>query len=343
MAAISEPRPGAEGAAQVGALATLPTENRKFQHFVGAETLKRTCSFQHTLRQLQTPAPEGKMSSEHAFAAAAGAALMQKAEGRLKALLAEFGVSDPSELSPSEAREILSRAVIEASGANFPSANLKLLAHYARSFAHPAFIPALERVASGAAFPSDAFAMASGVDAAIVLAGFGLPVAPFDRKTPRILAEPSNDIDTVIARFARWQTAYVGYNVCAAPVYVLLTDCVRTLVQKVPVHPELAEVKKLFERRGAALPPAPEQSFIPGMAIFARQLGDTISTTGLVDSSPFAGSVVLIAGWEAGGQVHGAPNDGYHPVPVQLLHAAVNDPGVAYALCRPVGPPPSIH
>jgi hypothetical protein len=185
--------------------------------------------------------------------------------------------------------------------------------------------------------------MAKGVDGAVVLAAFGLPVAPFDRKMPRILGKPSNDIDTVLSLFSRWKTAFVGYNASAAPFYVLLTDCVRTLRQRVFSHPELTEIKKLFERPGTALPPEPGHSFTPGMALFAREPGDAISTVALLDPSPFAGSIMLYAGWETDGQTHGAPNSGYLPVPVQLLRAVVYEPAVAYSLCRPVAPPPRVH
>jgi hypothetical protein len=100
--------------------------------------------------------------------------------------------------------------------------------------------------------------------------------------------------------------------------------------QRVPVHPELSEVKKLFARTGGSLPPDPGQSFRSGMAIFGREAGDTISTVGLLDPDPMAGSITLYAGWQVDGEPCGAPNEGYVPVPGQLLRAVVNDPTVAY-------------
>ena len=45
----------------------------------------------------------------------------------------------------------------------------------------------------------DAFDMTRGIYAAVVLAGFGLPVAPFDLARTRILGKLSNDIDTVLS------------------------------------------------------------------------------------------------------------------------------------------------
>ena len=272
----------------------------------------------------------------------AGAAIVQKAQNRLQSLLAEHGVSGLSELPRDEAAAIQLKAVSDVAP-HFSAAELEQLGHSVRSMWRPAFIPALERVSIAMTFPSDWFTMARGVDAAVVLAGFGLPVAPFDLAKARILAEPSNDIDTVTAQFARWKGGYVGYNVCAAPFYVLLTDCLRTLVQKVPVHPELGQVKHLFERAGIPLPQDPGETFTPGIAIFARQPGDRISTTGLGDRRPGVGTIVLYAGWEIDGKAHGAPNDGYLPVPVQLLRGVVNDSVVAHALARPVGAPAIVH
>jgi hypothetical protein len=156
----------------------------------------------------------------------------------------------------------------------------------------------------------DAFEMTRGTYAAVVLAGYGLPVAPFDLEASRILAKPSNDIDTVLALFCRDKGAFVGYSVCDAPFYLLLTDCVQTLRQRVPVRPELSEVRKLFAR--VASP-----------------------TVGLLDPDPMAGSIMLYAGWQIDGQPDGAPNDGYLPVPRQLLRAVVNDPTVAYSFWHP--------
>ena len=121
---------------------------------------------------------------------------------------------------------------------------------------------------------------ARGVHAAVVLAGYGFPVAPFDPEGMRILAEPSGDIDTVLDLFSGDKGAYVGYSTCEAPFYLLLTDCVRTLRRLVPVHPRLSDVRELFARVGRPLPPDSRQSFVHGMAIVGRQPGDTISTVG---------------------------------------------------------------
>jgi hypothetical protein len=116
-----------------------------------------------------------------------------KIERRMEALLAEYGASDPGELSRALQGEILQRAILEAA-VDFPNAN--------RSFMHPAFIRAWERMWLATQGTSDAFAMTTGVYAAVVLAGFGLPVAPFDLVIRRILAKPSNDIDTVRELFS---------------------------------------------------------------------------------------------------------------------------------------------
>jgi hypothetical protein len=189
----------------------------------------------------------------------------------------------------------------------------------------------------------DAFDMTRGIYAAVVLAGFGLPVAPFDLARTRILGKPSNDIDTVLSLFSPDKTAFVGYSTCDAPFYLLLTDCVRTLRELVPVHPRLSEVRKLFARTGGSLPPDPGQRFISGMVIGGRQPGDTISTIGLLDPDPTAGSLMLYAGWEVDGVPRGAPNDGYVPVPAQLLRAVVFNPEVAYSLSCRVGTPRPMH
>jgi hypothetical protein len=155
-----------------------------------------------------------------------------------------------------EVGEIMQQVLVEA---NFPTANFEALDHGFRSFLHPAFMPAWDRVRSLTATGGDALSMASGAYAAVLLAGFGFPVAPFDPGALRILATPSKDIDTVLALFSRNKTALVGYSVCDAPFYVLLTDCIRTLRPRVPSCPELADIKQLrAKRRIPATGPRPE-------------------------------------------------------------------------------------
>jgi hypothetical protein len=112
----------------------------------------------------------------------AGAILFERIDQRLESLLAEHGASDPGELSPAQMNEVFQRAIGEAAGC-FPTANLEQLAHGFRSFVHPAFMPAWDRVKSAAAIGGDSFAFSSGADAAVLLAGFGLAVAPFDFST----------------------------------------------------------------------------------------------------------------------------------------------------------------
>jgi hypothetical protein len=215
---------------------------------------------------------------------------------------------------------------------HFPSADLKAMDHGLRSFTHAAFAPAVDKVKSSIDQEHDAFAMAAGIDAAVVLAGFGLPVAPFDKEQRRIVGEPSNDIDTVLRLFVGSETALVAYSVCTAPFYVLLTDCVRTLYESLAVSPELAQVKRLFLRYYAQLPPNPTDArFASGMALFRRRQGDKVRTIALIDPSPDGGSVVLHAGWKADGRARGAPNGGYTPVPIPLLQAIIDDPLIAAA------------
>src|SRR5208283_2126798 len=144
-----------------------------------------------------------------------------------------------------------------------------------------AFLPAFERVRMSTEDNSDVFAMASGVDAAVVLAGLGLPVAPYDLMKSRIIEKPSNDMDAVLALFTRDHTAFVGYNVCAAPFYVLLTDCVRTLRRRVVQDPRLSEVERLFARTGGSLLSDPGQKFMSKLVLFSRRPEDAISTVSL--------------------------------------------------------------
>jgi hypothetical protein len=147
----------------------------------------------------------------------AGAILFERAEGRFEALLAEHGAADPGELPRSLQSQLLQSAILETAAATFPGANLEILKHGFRSFIHSAFLSAMDRMVLSCKRPGDAFEMARGIHAAIVLAGYGLPVAPFDLEAMRIQAKPSSDIDVVQALFSADKGAYVGYSTCDAP------------------------------------------------------------------------------------------------------------------------------
>jgi hypothetical protein len=281
------------------------------------------------------------MINRHALAGKAGALLFEKTDRRFEALLAKHGASDPSEMPRAVQGDILRRAIVETSAAHFPTADLHALDHGTRSLMHPAFIPAWDRVRS-LKIDSDAFAMARGADAAVLLAGFGLAVAPFDFNLG-ILDKPSDDIGTVLTMFSRWPSAFVGYNSCDAPFYVLLTDCIRSLRKQVFSHPGLFDVRRLFARTGGSLPPDPGSDFTPGMALFARYPGDAISTVLVLDPSRDAGSLMLHAGWRVADQAYGVPFDGYLTFPVPLLSAAAHDPTTVSWLRSPVSAPPTIH
>lgn len=283
------------------------------------------------------------MLDPHGFALQAGGLLFERAGRRLDVLLREHGVSDPLDLPDHVAAEFMRRALIETAALHSPTANLRAMDHGFRSFTHPAFAPVVDRIMSSINRDQDAFAMAAGIDAAVVLAGFGLPVAPFDLKQMRIFAKPSNDIDAVLHLFAGWEAALVGYSVCAAPFYLLLTDCLRTLYERVNVCPALAQLKRLFGREGKLVPGENAEPFTPGMGLFRRRQGEKVRTTALLDHAADAGSIMLHAGWLAGEKPRGAPNGGYAPVPTQLLRAVVKDPLIAAAAFFPGGARLTIH
>ncbi len=276
------------------------------------------------------------MSKNHDPAETVTRLLIEKAEPRFNALIAQHHSSTSAELPESMSTEMLRRAFVETAAVEFPGADLEQLGHAIKFLTNPAFGAAVERVKQSQK-SSDVFEPARGVDSAAVLAGLGLPVAPYDRDAARITATPTNDIDAVLALFSSDQTAFVGYDACAAPFYLFMTDCVRTLRQRVAHDPRFVELKLLFKRGGGArLPSDPGRRFRHAVGLFPRRSGDTISAVGLIDAHPEAGSIVLHAGWKIDGQPQGVPGNGYFPVPLWLVHAAINEPDVAAALWYPV-------
>ena len=277
------------------------------------------------------------------FAGKAFDAFAAKAEHRFRAALAEREVSDPLELPEEVAAEIFRKVLLETAALHMPVADLNGLNRLVRSHAHPLFAPAVQRARAQTRVSRDAFAPAVGSDCAIVMAGYGLPVAPFDKREPRLLGELSDDIDMVAKQFERFKTAFVGYSTCAAPFYVLLTDCIRTLRQSVSWDGRLQDVRRLIERSGVSLPPDNGVRFRHAGLVFLREAGDKIATVARLDHGPNHGSIVLYAGWLEGDEPQGAPNRGYAPVPLRLVGDTIANPALASCLARPIGIRSAMH
>jgi hypothetical protein len=264
------------------------------------------------------------------------ATIFDQAEPRLDALQKKYGVTSFGML-PYESRHEIRRVIVETAAESCPTINSERLGHSAVSYLSSNYRAALRRVKSSSARVGGALEMAKGIDSAIVLAGAGLPVGPLDT-AGRIVGKPSNDVDTVRALFAGHEAALVAYNVCSAPFYLLLTNCVRTMRKCVLHDPEFLEVRLLFERgRGDSLPPDPKRNFRRWLGLFEHPPGDTISGVGLSEPSANNKSIMLYAGWEIDGEPHGVPNCGYLPVPRELLRAVVTHPALSFVFWRESG------
>jgi hypothetical protein len=176
--------------------------------------------------------------------------------------------------------------------------------------------------------------------------GTGIPVAPFEKQTApvkalRLLAPLSDDIDVVAKNFAQHPAASIGYSSCAAPFYLLLTNCLLTLRKTIVSDDRLQEARQLVERTGHQWPTGTIAPFQHAMFVFPRKAGDRIPMA-LVDGRPDGPSIMFSAGWLEGGRSSGAPN--VVPIPMPLVGAVINDPQLSANLAggfkiRPV----SIH
>jgi hypothetical protein len=137
----------------------------------------------------------------------------------------------------------------------------------------------------------------------------------------------SNDIDVIARNFASFKTAYVGYSTCAAPFYILLTDCVRTLRQRMLSDDRLKDVRRLIEHSNQRWP-TDEGDGQQACVFFDRQSGDRFETIALTEGNPSQSGIVLYAGWLEEGKPIGAPCDGCVPVPLSLVRAVFANPVV---------------
>lgn len=259
----------------------------------------------------------------------------QAIEPILTRKMRELGVTDPRQLPRDVAIRTLIEASTEAALLNFPHANIAKLEHGLRSFSDPLFSQAMENVRQIVNRSTDAFDMCVGADAALVMAAFGVPVAPLDKRTRTLLAEPSTDLKQVAASFAKLKTALVGFSTCEAQFYCLVTDSLSDLKTKLVTEPRLQPVASILGRIGDALPPGNGRPFQHFAAVFARNVADRFETFFLEDPRPTSGSVLFTAGWMEGAEPAGAPNDGYLVIPVALLRGAIEDPQLAFWLTEP--------
>jgi hypothetical protein len=221
------------------------------------------------------------------------------------------------------------KTLMETAALHFPLADRNAHDRIRRSMMNPLFLPALKRARKQTELHEDFFTPATGSDCAIVTAGHGIPVAPFEMPTSpnqpgRLLAPLSDDIDVVASNFAQFPAA-VGYSSCAAPFYILLTNCTNTLRALLDRDDRLRAARHLIERVGFKWPTKPMPPFEQALLAFPREAEDKIRTV-FLKGGPDVGSVSLQAGWLEGDRPFGAPNDGCLTVPMRFVEAVIDRP-----------------
>lgn len=268
---------------------------------------------------------------EHQFAEAAFKSMAAAADPILARRLGEIGQPMES-LSRAQRFELLKASMIEAAASQNPHADFDQMRRVFDLMADSRFTDALGRLRK---VPyGGAFHPAYGVDAALVLAGAGLPVLPLDRKTGRPIGPIADGLDDAERIFAKAKTAMVGYASAKAPFYLLATDCVIDAHARVTQDPAFSALKAKLD--GPAAPPDTPR-FRHGLMLFARDEADRIKTRVMEDADPNRGSVMLLAGWMEDTEPQGVSNDGFVPVPEQLVHKLISDPAVLQWLTRPMG------
>jgi hypothetical protein len=239
--------------------------------------------------------------------------------------LADHGLSSLTDAPPDLASRIYREASFEVASRN-PEADLDTLDRVLTGMARADLRESLKRIRALVAQPYDAFAPATGKDAAIAMAFFGLPVAPMDRRSLAMMAQPSADLDTVSAMFDRAKTAFVGYSTCEANFYTLVTDCADTLARMMGTNEQVERVANLFRRDKTPLPQPRGVPFVKACAAFRRYSGEEIGSFIYSDPRPDWGSMIFSAGWMDDGEAKGTAAGGFRFVPLQLVEAFMQMP-----------------
>lgn len=248
--------------------------------------------------------------------------------------LAEGGVALETLSQAGQADVLISSFAEITAGPNL-DAGLVQLKRIFDAISNPRFMDAVKRLRAtpyGAAFDP-----AQGRDAAIVLAGAGLTVAPMDRRTGQAIGPRAKGIKDADRVFSQAQTALVGYAPAEAPFYALVTDDLRTLFAALEHDAKFAGLKRTIKDAGG-FPYRPETPpFRHGMILVARRPEDRIESLAVETQDRALGSIVMAAGWMDGGEVKGAPDGGLVPAPAQLARTIALQPTVLEWIAAPAG------
>jgi len=260
-----------------------------------------------------------------AFAVMAGEEMLKRVGAALERKLAARGLADMSAISPDVQEQLYREAVMETA-VHMPGVDLAMLDRVLDGIFRSDLSDAVQRLVSESGEPYDAFDFASGRDAAVAMAFFGLPVAPMDRESGAITASLTNQIDAVVEAFETSQADLVGYSSALAPFYVLITDCQDTVARLLKSEPKAARIAALFERDGLPLPEPLGTPFVKACWIFRRRPDDRVGGLMYIDPRDDWGSYFFFAGFMEGEEPKGAGDDGLKPVSRQLLYALLRSP-----------------
>jgi len=270
-----------------------------------------------------------------------GKELLGRAEARLNEKLAARGLTALNETSLDVQEQLVREAIIETAF-QVPGADLALLNSILDGVFRAELLDALRTILPGLSSPFEALDFASGADAALIMAFFGLPVAPMERGSGQITAPLSANLDQVAANFEATDADLVGYSTCEAPFYVLFTDCHDTVARMLRSEAKLDRIRTLFERDYLPLPEDRGTPFAHACWIFRRQTGDRVGGFMYMDPRDDWGSFFLFAGFMEGGQPKGGgDHGGLKPVPRQLLKALLQAPDAHSFVRGQAKPPPA--
>ena len=268
--------------------------------------------------------------------------LAARAEPILKAKVEASGVAHFKDLGLAVASSMLKESLTEAAASHFTEIDMPSFRRAVDAFFDPEWAASFGRVQRMLEEARPAFDLAVGPDVAVVMAGVGVPVAPLDKKTMRPLGSPTRDWREAARVFGRLKTAFVGYDTTSAPFYALVTDSLNTLNAALRADGRLADALVAVRRTPYEFKDAPIP-FQHSTLLVPREESDRFETLMLEDPRPSHGSILFLAGWKQEAEAFGAPNEGMMGMPLQVVHAILQNPAF-FAWVNPVtGKSPNIH
>jgi hypothetical protein len=200
---------------------------------------------------------------------------------------------------------------------------------------HPAFGPAWFLIRSLATQWSSVMTLPTCREAAIVLAGLGLPAALLHTKRVATILSPTLDIDQIIENSASDEPFMVGFEPARTDFFYLVSGSVRSLRRCLKDEPAFVPLRQHIFKEELSLPSNPHGIW----GIHPKAPGLRLPTLMHRDNPKGEVTTTFIGGWMENGNPRDPTFPVCQPIPMRILEYMMRHGALALMLMKAVSPP----